>query len=438
MNFVDTIVYNGESKYIEFKAEFNSSTLKTISAFANYHDGSIFIGITDNGNVVGTGTDISILKLNIENSINDNIIPRPFYELIKHDYNNHVILEIKVYHGNFTPYTYHKRAYYRMDTSTLEVDQYELQMLILNGKNMSFENLICNNQNLEFTYFELQMRKALKITGLTNDLLKTFGLVNNEKLNNAAALLADNNPIETSRVSLLRYIGDDVKHIKDRMIKDNCSVLEQFSECMLFYKKHINVSEIIESEYRTTIEEVPFIAYREAVANAIVHRDYMKTGDIKIEFFDDRIEIISPGGLPLGLSEEEFLTGRISVPRNKVICDIFFRLKIIEKMATGIRRIKEYYSTYKDKPSFLIHKNSITVILPKAIKTNEPINQRLTMSEVPIISYIKDNGDINRRTAELLLNKGKTQTALELKKMVEEGLLIVLGKGKNTKYILRE
>lgn len=438
MNFIDTIIYNGESKFIEFKTEFNSSALKTISALANYHDGSIFIGITDDGSIVGVNTDIDTLKLNIENSINDNIVPRPFYELIKHNYNNHCILEIKVYHGNFTPYTYRKRAYYRMDTSTLEVDQYELQMLILNGRNMSFENLIFNNQNLDFTYFELKLRKALKVSSLTNDLLKTFGLMDNEKFNNAGALFSDNNPIESSRISLLRYTGDDVKHIKDRLTKEKCSILEQFDECMLFYKKHINVSEIIESEYRTTIEEVPFIAYREAVANAIVHRDYMKTGDIKIEFFDDRIEIISPGSLPLGLSEEEFLTGRISVPRNKIICDIFFRLRIIEKMATGIRRIKEYYSTYKEKPSFLVHKNSITVILPKVTKTNEPINTRLSLSEVAIINYIKDNGDINRQTAELLINKGKTQTTLVLRKMVEKGLLIILNKGKNTKYTLRK
>ncbi len=438
MNLIDTIIYNGESKYIEFKTEFNSSALKTISAFSNYHDGSIFIGITDNGYAVGAGFDIDKLKQNIENSINDSIIPRPFYELIKHTHKNHCILEIKVYHGDFTPYTYRKRTYYRMDTSTLEVEQYDLQMLILNGRNMSFENLLCNNQVLEFTYLELQMRKILKISGLTNDLLKTFALIDNDKFNNAAALLADNNPIESSNLSLLRYTGDDVKQIKDRLTKGNCSIVEQFDECMLFYKKHINISEIIESEYRTTIEEVPFIAYREAVANAIVHRDYMKAGDIKIEFFDDRIEVISPGSLPIGLSEEEFITGRLSVPRNKIISDIFFRLKIIEKMATGIRRIKEYYSASKEKPSFLVHKNSITVILPKAEKTNEPVKTNLTVSEMAITDYIKKHGEIDRQRAELLINRGKTQTTLTLKKMIDKGLLIVLNKGRNTKYSLRQ
>lgn len=108
-----------------------------------------------------------------------------------------------------------------------------------------------------------------------------------------------------------------VRNIKDRDTVQLISILKQYEKCIEFYRKHINVNEIIKGPYREIIEEVPFIAYREAVANLIIHRDYSKNVDSRIEFFSDRIEIISPGSLPSGISEEEFLEGRISNPRNK-------------------------------------------------------------------------------------------------------------------------
>ena len=175
----------------------------------------------------------------------------------------------------------------------------------------------------------------------------------------------------------------------------------------------INISEIIDGPYRKTVEEVPLVAYRESIANLIVHRDYMKNVDSRIEIFSDRIEIVSPGGLPIGILEDEYLEGRLSIPRNRIIADIFLRLKIIEKLGTGIRRIKEYYREYDAKPDFIITENSITVILPRINKVIKNVNEinldRLNSNELLLYYIIKDNGNIKRSDIEKKIDLKKSQ-----------------------------
>ncbi len=183
------------------------------------------------------------------------------------------------------------------------------------------------------------------------------------------------------------------------------------------------------------------VAYREAIANAIVHREYMLESDIRVEIFDDRAEIISPGGLPIGITEEEYLDGRVSIPRNRIIADIFLRLGIIERLATGIRRIKEYYKNSGINPEFLIAQNSIKVVLPKInhkTKFSEQFNileNQLNESELKIMKYVKSAERITRKEAEEILSLKKTQTVQILGEMVNKGVLLKIGAGRNTNYV---
>ncbi len=138
--------------------------------------------------------------------------------------------------------------------------------------------------------------------------------------------------------------------------------------------------EIVESAYRKTVEDVPYVAYREAVANMLVHRDYSVAVDSRIEIYSDRIEIVSPGGLPIGMLREEYIEGRLSKPRNRKIADIFLRLKVIKKLATGIRRIKEQYIHQEVKPGFIVSENAVVVVLPYV---KESLNQgKSNMKEI--------------------------------------------------------
>ena len=432
-------ILSGESKVLEYKSNFTKSLLKTVSAFANYHDGIIIIGIQDDKKVVGVENPKE-LRLNIENSINDNIKPSPYYEIRAEKLEGKYIIIINIYKGENTPYTIGDKAYKRSDTSTVQTDSISYQNLILAGRNKGYDSLLSTDQNLTFNYFESKMKTILGIGSLSDDLLISLSLLENKKFNNAAALLSDYNPVNSSVIQMITYEDDTVLNIKDKIESKNVSILKQFDDCMDFYRKHINVSEVIEGDYRKTIEEIPLVAYRESVANLIVHRDYLKNVDARIEIFNDRIEVISPGGLPIGIIENEYLDGRISNPRNKIISDIFLRLRVIEKLGTGIRRIKEYYRDYEAKPEFKITENSVTVILPKINRVlNRKIDlysDRLSKNESLIYDLLKNNGKMKRSEIEIKLGLKKSQTLELIKNLREYQLIIQVGRGIKTEYMI--
>ncbi|WKY49099.1 putative DNA binding domain-containing protein [Eubacteriaceae bacterium ES3] len=436
---MDALILLGENKYIEYKAVYSKTLLKTVSAFANYHDGVIIIGIDDNKQIVGI-EDPDRLRLNLENTINDAIEPRPYYEIEIETYEGLEILLIRVYKGDNTPYLYDKKAYKRLDTASVPVDRSALDELILYGKNMTFDMMRAPQQNLSFVVLNSHLKSRLNLHHVSDDLLITLELKVKDQYNMAAALLSDDNPLQQANLQLIAYDGNGVAAIKDRLTVMHQSLLKHFEDGMAFYYKHINQSEKITTAYRESIAEVPLVAYREALANLIVHRDYSRPVDGRIEIFDDRIEILSPGGLPLGINESEYLSGRISVPRNRIIADIFFRLHIIEKLATGIRRIKEYYQDYRVEPSFIIEENSITIVLPKVtqnspsqpFETTYPID--LTPNERRILEILKTHKSMTRQQLETALDLKKTQTNTLIQRLKANRLLIQVGSGRSTVY----
>jgi len=248
-------LFLGENKYIEYKQIYTKNLLKTVSAFANYHDGIIVIGITDAIKVVGVQKPDEV-RLKIENAINDNIEPKPLYEIEKKSYEDKIIILLKVYKGDYTPYTYNNKAYKRMDTSTVETDRHSYEELILQGRNLSFEDLEAKDQNLSFNYFERKLKKILGIKNLSEDLLITLKLKNNGKYNNTAALLSDDNYFQSSTINLIKYKGNSLNNIEDKRSIEGISHIEQFDLCLQFYEKHINIKEKIGLSKSQTIEYI--------------------------------------------------------------------------------------------------------------------------------------------------------------------------------------
>ncbi|MDP3057849.1 MAG: putative DNA binding domain-containing protein [bacterium] len=440
---MDKQLLQGESKTIEYKREYSKSLLKTVSAFANFNDGFVVIGISNSGEVIGVENPVET-RLCLENAINVAIEPTPFYEITGETLDGKAIIVLKVYKGEYTPYIWNNRAYKRMDTSTVQVDRYSYEELILQGRNLSFEEVVSGHQILEFQLLSRMVKQVMKIHHFSEDLLITLGLMASGKYNNAAALLSDGNPIEQAGVQLVAYNGNSVLEIKDRQTLKGISILQQFDLCMDFYRKHINVREIIEGPYRKTMEEIPLVAYREAVANAIVHRDYLRNSDLRIEFYANRVDISSPGGLPIGLSEEEYYGGRVSIARNRIVAETFLRLKIIEKLATGIRRIKEYYKTYEVKPEFRVFENSSLVSLPMVYRSdntktrgNIETADYLMEKEQLVYRVLKERGALSRVELERELNLKKSQTSIILQKLRFKAIIARIGSGKDTKYIIR-
>ena len=180
-----------ETRILEFKETITNTFLKTVSAFSNYNGGIILFGVDDNGNVKGL-LDVKQACLDIENKINDSISPQPNYTL--EIQNNDQTIKLTVKSGLQKPYLYKSKAYKRNDTATIEVDTLEFSRLVLDGKNISFEELPCKDQELSFKILQCKLKENIYIETFNQDTLKTLNLYDNiNGYNNVAGLLADKN-----------------------------------------------------------------------------------------------------------------------------------------------------------------------------------------------------------------------------------------------------
>ena len=415
-----------ENKRLEYKENMESGTfLKTISAYANYGGGKIIFGIADDGTVKGISKPEEAC-LNLENKINDSIKPVPEYSI---EIGEDSTIILSVCEGPYKPYLYKGKAYKRYDSATIEVDRLEYGRLILEGQNQSYEELPSSMQELTFDRLEEELKESLGITSLNEDILKTLELYSEKRgFNNAAALLADRN--QFPGIDMIRF-GSSIDEIMDRATFEHMSVLAQLSSCIEMFQTYYQY-EKIEGVERKQIDKIPETAFREAIANALVHRAWDVRASIKISMFEDRIEISSPGGLPAGIGREEYLNGQISVLRNPILGNVFFRLKYIEKFGTGIMRINRSYSNALEKPSYQIFENSIQVVLP-VIASDEKLSEK----DKKILDIIRDKGTVSRSEIEKLAGIGKDSTIRSLNLLLKKHIIEKTGAGRGVKYHIR-
>ena len=430
MTYMELQIHGGmdmkESAVLEFKETITNTFLKTVCAYANYRDGRIVFGVSDKGEVVGI-PDAENLCLDIENRINDSIVPRPDYTIAVDQKTNVITLTVK--EGKYKPYLYKSKAYKRNDTATIEVDRLELTQLILDGRNLSYDELECDKQDLHFTVLEKRLQETIGIQTLTDDILRTLGLYSRDhKYNNAAALLSDHN--EFYGIDIGRF-GKNISYILDRRIVEGSSVLSQYDEAVSMYRQYYQY-EVVDGINRRKIEQIPESAFREAVANAIVHRQWNIRAHIRIEMFSDRIEITSPGGLPGGVTETDYLNSRVSILRNPILGGVFFRMRYIEQFGTGIRRIKEAYLENDQKPAFDISDSSIHVTLPVLG------NKDLTADQQKVYDLLREGAEISSSQAAEITGFSKSKVTSLLKGLVSKGYAKVIGKGRGTRYVKLE
>ena len=420
-----------ESKDVEFKERITRSYLKTVSAYANYKNGKIIFGINDEGEAIGLEKVVEN-KLNIENTINDTIKPKPEYtlDIEKIEGKSYIVLNVKK--GDFPPYYYNGKAYKRNDTSTIEVDTIELNRLILQGSNLDYEAIEIENEKLEFKFLEKKMKEVVGIKELNLDILKTLNLYENKKFNIAAELFSDSNNRKFSGIDIV-VLGENINKILFRENIERKSILEQYYEAISTFERYYEYEEIVGAE-RIKKEKVSKEAFREAVANAIVHRLWDINANIKIVMSNDKIEIISPGSLPLGMSEDEYMRGYVSVLRNPIIANIFYRLGIIEKFGTGIKRIKYEYRESFVKPAFEIYENSIRITLPVI----EIIPKNLVNGEVKVFEILKKHEKLSRKEIEELSKYNKSKVIRAINGLIEKSIAEQVGKGRSVKYQLKK
>ena len=415
-----------ETRILEFKETITNSFLKTVSAFSNYDGGTIFFGIDDNGNVKGL-PDVKQACLDIENKINDSISPQPNYTL--EIQNNDQTIKLTVKSGLQKPYLYKSKAYKRNDTATIEVDTLEFSRLILDGKNIRFEELPCKDQELSFEILNRKLKESIQIETFNQDTLKTLNLYDNVNgFNNAAGLLADKNHFPG--IDIVKF-GENISIIQKRSTFENISVLDMYEKAIDVFRDYYQY-EVIQGADRKKIETIPEAAFREAIANALIHRVWDVESQIRVLMFDDRIEIVSPGGLPSGITVEEYLSGKLSVLRNRNLANIFYRLGFVEIFGTGITRIKQLYEEALIKPDFEVSENAIRMVLPIFEKNANLTEDEKTIYKILSKTMLKPISEIAPYAPF-----GKSKTTQLLKNMGQKGVITVKGKGRGTKYIIK-
>ena len=365
--------------------------------------------------------------MEIRIKINDSITPQPNYTLELQN-NDHTI-KLTIKSGLQKPYLYKSKAYRRNDTATIEVDTLEFSRLVLDGKNISFEELPCKDQELSFEILHRKLKENIQIQTFNQDTLKTLNLYDNVNgFNNAAGILADKNHFPG--IDIVKF-GENISIIQKRSTFENTSALDVYEKAIDVFRDYYQY-EVIQGADRKMIEKIPEAAFREAIANALIHRVWDINSHIRVSMFDDRIEVVSPGGLPAGITAEEYLSGKLSVLRNRNLANVFYRLGFVEIFGTGITRIKQLYAESLVKPDFEVSENTIKIVLP-VFETNA----NLTEDEKIIYKLLSKT--MLKPISEIApyVPFGKSKTTQLLKTMGEKGVVAVEGKGKGTKYIIK-
>ena len=413
-----------ETKDLEFKGSISNTFLKTVCAFANVNGGKILFGIADDGTVKGIDNPQECC-LEIENKIKDSFKPIPEYSLAIDAKTNVITLCVK--EGIGKPYLYKAKSYKRNDSATVELDPLELKRLIMAGMNLTFEELPSAIQEPKFSYLDEKLKNELDLSLINIETLKTLELYHkDEGYNQAALLLSDNNTF--CGIDIAKF-GESISINKERNTIEKESSLKQFDDAMVMFKRYYQYEEI-KTAYRKTVELLPENAFREALVNAIIHRAWDVKACINVAMFEDRIEITSPGGLPRGLDESEYLKGGVSILRNRILGSVFYRLHLIEHFGSGVKRIMDEYIGNMTKPQFFCSENAVKVILPVLKQDN-----LLTPDENSVYTLVKkgyaSSTDITKNCPF-----GKNKVVNILKILVTQGYIRQTGNGRGTRYSL--
>ncbi len=413
-----------ETNDLEFKVSITKTFLKTVSAFANYGTGRIVFGVDDSGVTIGL-SDPTADALRIENMINDSLDPVPHFSL-DIDENDRTVL-LTVAEGKSKPYLYSKKAYRRADSATVEVDRTEFGRLVLTGQNLTFDEIASSRTDLTFSLLSQRLMKHLGLTAFDENSLRTLGLLNTDgTYTKAAEIFSDRNGL--AGIDIVKF-GDNISELLDRKTVAGESILGQYDAALEMYERYCTY-ETVSQAARKRVERAPFEAFREAVANALVHRTWDVAANVTISIHSNRVVIVSPGGLPSGVTAEDYLGGGISIPRNPIVANIFFRLDYIEQFGTGIARINEAYGNLPAKPIFEIRENSLAVTLPFGTAQAA----KLTADESAMLDEMSRNLLLSRKELEARTGFSKDKAIRLLNGLVSRGLVVKEGSGRGRKY----
>lgn len=429
-----------ESEVVELKLEYTSDIKKEITAFANTDGGTVYIGISDDGKIEGVANPEKVL-LQVTNAIRDGIKPdlTMFTNCRIKSIEGKKVVAISVARGTSRPYYLSEKGlkpsgvYVRHATSSNPASEEAIRRMIKETDGDRFER--ARSMDQELTFESAKREFAKKKTGFGETQMKTLGVINADGLYTNLGLLLSDQCAHTIKIAC--FEGTRKSEFKDRREFEG-SILRQLHDSYdyinMFNKLHATYSGL----ERIDRCDYPEVAIREALLNAIVHRDYSFSGSTLISIFEDRIEFVSLGGLVSGLSIEDIMNGA-SQTRNEKLANLFYRLKLVEAYGTGIIKIMESYEGYSTKPKLKATDNAFNISIPNlnfaASCLPDESNDNMNEQWKVILNSIAASGSVTRQETEKLLGVGQTRAHVLLKAMSDAKIIKTAGNGKNRRYV---
>ena len=429
---------NTETNRIENKEQLNEDFEQEVIAFLNYKEGGIiYVGINKNGQVVGVeNTDLT--QLQIKDRIKNNIQPSTLglFDVTVETIDNKEVIKVIISSGTEKPYYLRKRGrtpegcYIRIGSSKERMTERMIEEMFARRIKNSLKEIESPRQDLTFRQLKIHYEGNGMI--LNDNFARNLNLLTDEgKYNYNAYLLADENNIS---IKLVKYLGTSKMELIENQEYGYCCLITATQRILDRLTAENTVYAKIEYNGRKEVEMIDSKALKEAVINAMVHSDYTLTTTPIIELYSDRIEITSGGGLPQGLSQEEFLEG-VTAPRNKELIRVFKDVDLIENIGSGVLRILDAY----DKSCFKFMDHFLRVSFkykenPFEYENNTPKNgaisgvindvKNITDNEQIIINIIIKNSNISQkeisdiskipyRTVQRLISSLKSKKIIE-------------------------
>lgn len=431
-----------ENNRIEYKRQLTDNLEKEVVAFLNYLGGGvIYLGLDAPGEVVGIENPDGV-QLQIKDRIKNNIAPSclGLFDIATENHGHHTILKIIVASGQERPYYIkkygmsEKGTFVRTGSASEPMPSRLIEELYSKRTRNSIGKIKSPNQELKFEQLRIYYDSAGKALNLP--FTKTLELLNeDDQLNYVAYLLADNNNIS---VKVAKYAGTTRVDLIQSDDFGFCSLIKATKQILDKVEVENKTFTKITSKERIERKKWNSLALREAVINAMVHNDYTYELAPKFEFFSDRFEITSYGGLPQGLSQEEFFEG-ISIPRSKELMRVFRDMELVEQLGSGVPRILQSYS----RECFHFSDNYIRMSFPMAevqtgeifnVGANVGVNVGANVGANKLIEILSNNPGLNSKQLSAYFDVSSRTIERWIKQLRTEGKIKFKGERKTGGY----
>lgn len=436
---IPLILKEGEGQKVEFKEKLSALSSEMV-AFANANGGHIYLGLTDQGNIKPL-TFTNKLKSQLTD-IARNCDPSLHIKILKDESG---VIMIDVPEGNDKPYRCSEGFFLRIGPNSQKLKRDEIVRLIHHAGKVRFDELIHSDFRFpeDFDMSEWENFRTLAgypSTMRTEDALVNIGVASLQEkkvlLTHAAILFFAKDPqrfFPEAKVSCLKYRGESRYDILDRR-EFKGTILQQLGETLSFFQRYnAQQIKITGAPRHEEWEDYPTVAIREAVINALIHRDYFyDSSHIYLHLYDYHLELDNPGGLIQGLNLEDL--GNKAARRNRMLADLMQRAGFIENAGTGITRMKEALQKNNNPPAEIVATNFFSLKL--TARPSQLTNNDLTDRQRKLYAFISEQGIVSKTICQHFLNIGSDTTLNELKTLLSKGLIQTKGKGKSTCYFL--